>query len=68
MDRQNTPKIFLSRRNFPIYLLTPSGFIWAWGLEWFGSVVRATGFAALFFLSFATLDEVLRRVFFGGEK
>ncbi len=66
VDRQ--PKIFLDRREFPLYLLTPAAFIWLWGLAWFASTARASGFAALFFLGFATLDEVLRRVFVGGKK
>ena len=63
MDRQITPS-----RKLPIYLFAPSAFVWLWGLAWFGSTARASGFAALFFLSFATLDEVLWRVFPGGEK
>ncbi len=50
-------------RKLPLYLLTPSLFVWLWALGWFGSTARATGATALFFLSFATLDQVLRRVF-----
>lgn len=58
----------MDRRDLPIYLLAPSAFVWLWGVVWFGSAVRASGFAALFFLSLATLDEVLRRVFLGGAR
>ena len=61
-------EVHVDRHNLPIYLFAPSAFVWLWALAWFGSTARASGFAALFFLSFATLDEVLRRVFFGGEK
>ena len=56
-------EVHLGRHQFPMYLLAPFAFVWLWGLVWFGSGVRASGFATLFFLSFATLDEVLRRVF-----
>lgn len=58
----------MDRHQVRTYLPFPSAFVWLWGLAWFGSAVRASGFATLFFLSFATLDEVLRRVFLGGAR